>query len=600
MSLASNTTRGKGTPGSREHGRDMSPKQVADQEKLKTKSKNSRVKFFAYEDPEAEELARFPSNFAALRKGADDTWAYRVPPLVPGISVPAQTGKKKKKGKGRKPQIKEAYREVRAGEPDIDVGVRGWVVPPKTEDFVTRGNRMDALLETFDRVTKSKDKEDPRKVTDYVRSFHAESIFLKKSAEGDVEEEKGKTCTLTLRDTIGVSPALSRALQLMVEAGLVEEAREAIESIMGPLGREYEATYVGEATCVKVTSMVAHVTSGHFHFDCWGNDTYPKEAETGVDGKKITARFWDCKARCHHGPGPGMAFWMRHLEALGDLKLLAKTDPQAAKGFAPTRLLIKRNMAESKKRAAKQGRPDDFARDIKMNAAIDCLLGDALPANFVEMGRKAYREHLIEAYKNGFAGVRMSKPKDVEMVRKLAARSAAAADKLDEIELRETQLEEREKELGAKVGGLATRESKLALGEKALQEMTEPVSVAAVAAELRFVPDETSVKGGLIRNSDIEGKDTNVRKLILSGQSFILSLIGSKNKPMKGQGSIELLLAIKAGGTLENAIKQLVAWFPPKRHAIMAEVIEKHGSHLLREMMPGPDQGRQPPPGGRA
>ena len=443
MGKGTNTTRGRGNRGSRGHGRDRSKKQLADIGQLKKFAKRTTQKFIAVPDPDAAELAAFPSNFGALRRDETDNMGYRIPKVVPGEPVDARGRKKKKKKRpGAKRKIKMPYREIRPGEPDIDAGVAGWVRPKDTADFLKLGNRMDSLLETFDRVTWVGG-------IPYVRSFHAESTKLVDVGGGIVAQIKAKADSVTIRDTIGVSPGLSRALELMVNVGRIEEARAAIESILEPLGKKYESMFRGPKAGAKVTSAVPHIQEkdGHFHVDLWVHSTYLAEAEHGCERLPIPVRFWDAKALCHHGPGPGIVFWKRHLDVLGDLDELAKTEPEAAERAKFTELVCTQAMESCRKRAREEHEkqvsrkkeekgevpnewirpPDDFARDVRIHQEIDELLANALPAEFVEKGRQQYRDHLIEAYKAGTTGVKLKTPEDTEKVKKIAKRALTRA-----------------------------------------------------------------------------------------------------------------------------------------------------------------------------
>ncbi len=443
MGKGTNTTRGRGNRGSRGHGTDRSKKQLADIGQLKKFAKRTTQKFIAVPDPDAAELAAFPSNFGALRRDETDNMGYRIPKVVPGEPVDARGRKKKKKKRpGAKRKIKMPYREIRPGEPDIDAGVAGWVRPKDTADFLKLGNRMDSLLETFDRVTWVGG-------IPYVRSFHAESTKLVDVGGGIVAQIKAKADSVTIRDTIGVSPGLSRALELMVNVGRIEEARAAIESILEPLGKKYESMFRGPKAGAKVTSAVPHIQEkdGHFHVDLWVHSTYLAEAEHGCERLPIPVRFWDAKALCHHGPGPGIVFWKRHLDVLGDLDELAKTEPEAAERAKFTELVCTQAMESCRKRAREEHEkqvsrkkeekgevpnewirpPDDFARDVRIHQEIDELLANALPAEFVEKGRQQYRDHLIEAYKAGTTGVKLKTPEDTEKVKKIAKRALTRA-----------------------------------------------------------------------------------------------------------------------------------------------------------------------------
>lgn len=484
----SNTTRGGGTRGSRRHGWDMSEQQRKDQEQLKKFSKNAPKKFILVADPDAVELAAFPSEFSALRRGQKDNLGYRIPQVVPGEPVePRGRPAKEDKRAGAKQKIKPSYRVIRPGEPDIDLGVKGLIQPTDTEDFVRLGDKMDAALETFDRVTKVGG------VT-YARTFHGESSSLEDVGGGIIQRLNAKKSSLTMRDTIGVSPGLSRALQRMVEDGLIDDAREAIESIVEKLGREYEQLFRGPKTHAKVTSIVPHFTSGHFHVDLWVHATFLAKTKHGVEETEIPIRLWDPKAHCHHGPGPGVVFWNRHLETLGDLGELAKIEPKAAERASVTALMVNQAIDGCKKRAAAANRKqslksaddgdyvrkaDDFGRDIKIHRIIDDLLISALPAKYVEMGQIEYRAHLIEAYKEGTTGVRMNTPEDLAQVTKLAKRTLerAEAEKKDATELLrsaqidlETEITWSEREIEESQTDLAWRQLELERAEDANAE----------------------------------------------------------------------------------------------------------------------------------
>lgn len=550
MSHSSNSTKGLGTPGSREHGKTMSPEQTRDKKRLEElygKKKRSRfIRVVADPDmtdplaPTKEDLAAFPSEFSILRCDEHDNLGYRIPRLVPKsngehVTMPEQRGGKPKgkKKKGRKQKMTESYSVLEPGQPDIDAGVDGWIQPKDTQEFVTRGNRMDALLKTFNRVVDQilyeldedgspcRDKKG-RKIEagriPHVKTFQAETSVPKTIVRPDgskyTDMVKAKASTVSYRDTIGVSPGLSRALQRMVEDGRISEARMAIESVMEPLARLYEETYRGPATNAKVTSMVAHLDSGHAHFDFWNHTTYLGTAETGLASEVVPVRFWDAKASCHYGPGPGVTFWMRHFDALGDLDELGRIEPIAARNAGLTRMLCEkaiggcRKRAEDAHRAAlirkskiqKQGeevvgwiRPaDDYARDLKMSQAADRILMEAirnleLEKDYVGIGMAEYKEHLVEGYRSGGIGIRMETSQDLEHVRKLiensetkagkereAAETALAAVRLEKLELERLRDEVSSLQADIDVDAAATKAARLAA------DLAEKVAVTAL------------------------------------------------------------------------------------------------------------------------
>lgn len=483
-SKKSNHTRGKGTPGSRGHGEDGSEKQMGDMKELKRLSKTQGKKKVWVPDPNAKERAAFPSNFSELRRDVKDNFCYRIPRTVPGpngedVPMPRQLlEKRKKKPKRLNRVIPQAYTVVVPGQPDIDAGVDGWIIPNDTDQFVIRGNRMDSLLETFSRVGSkifydmdaSGEKVETERIP-YVKNWWAESSKLEDHGSGGAEMVKTNATTISMRDTVGVSPGISRALQRMIEDGFVEEARQAAEATMEPFGRFYEGLYRGPKTNAKLTSMVGHAAllpelpAGHFHFDHWVNPTYLAEAETGVNREIVPVRCWDAKATCHFGPGPGVTFWMRHLDALGDLTELAKTEPEAAERASYTKMLCEQAMSDCRKRAevahkkalaekskveAKGGTykdwirpPDDYARDVRIHRELDRIFSEAirnlgLDKDYVAIGMAEYKEHLIEAYKAGETGIRMDTPEDLAQVARVAERAEKRAR--EEREAAETAL----------------------------------------------------------------------------------------------------------------------------------------------------------------
>lgn len=138
--------------------------------------------------------------------------------------------------------------------------------------------------------------------------------------------------------------------------------------------------------------------------------------------------------------------------------------------------------------------------------------------------------------------------------------------------------------------------AKLAADEH-IREMLEPVSVAEVAAKLRFEPEEGATDGGLVRVVTPTDKKSFMQRLILTGQNFILSVVGNAaEKDVSGTGGVALARAATPTVSLENVIRKLGEWFPKKKHAIMAEIIERQGSAMLKEMISPPDKDKKDAP----
>ena len=435
----SNHLKGSATKAAWWHSWDLSPEQIREAAAQHLAAEKNSVRTVTVEIPipDAEERASFASDFSALRKDVTDNFGHRVPRLVPvgGGGTPLV-----RSGRGAPQKLQEAYRVVVEGEPDLDAGVDGWEQPADTSVFPVRGLRMSNLLATINRVEK----------TGKVVTRCPESSRLVDMGSGVVERVDADGVSVMMRDTLTASPAISRALQRMIEDGFVAEARQAGEAAMEPIARKYEETFRGERTAAKVSAMLPHTGAGHYHYDLWQHATFLASVE--VAGKTVPARMWDGRAGCHHGPGPGVTFWTRHMDTLGDLDELAKTEPAAAEGARYTKMVCDQNVFSSAARAkeanakaiAKKAaveaaggvydkwiRPaDDHCRDIRITRAVDAILAEeigklGLAKDYVALGREEYREHLIEAYKAGNTGLKMDTVAQLETAAGVAARAEA-------------------------------------------------------------------------------------------------------------------------------------------------------------------------------
>lgn len=641
MSRNSNSTRGKGTPGSRGHGKTESEKQRRDKEALKAlygKTKNVRfVRLVA--DPERtdalaptdKEQASFPSNFAVLRRDEHDNLGYRIPRLIPGphgeeVPMPEHRGRKPdsvlENGKDRKNEkMPEPYTKIRPGQPDLDAGVDGWIQPEDTEDFVTRGNRVDSLLETFhrlsDRIEYRKDENGEfvrdakgRKIEErriqHAKAFRAETSVLETQTHSDGVKSTKKTktdaSTVSYRDTIGAAPYLSRALQHMVKDGLIEEARLALEKIPEPLGRFYEQTYRGPHAHAKVNSFVFHLDSGHAHADLWPHTTYLTKEKTGVHGEETTVRRWDARASCHYGPGPGVTFWMRHFEALGDLEELAKVEPDAARAAGYTKMLCDKALdgcraraEESYKKGAKKQAealsrgekflewikpPDDYARDVRMANEMDRLLiwaiGDlGLEKDYVAIGKAEYREHLIAAYKDGTTGIRRDTPEDLEHIRKLVELSEEKARK--DREAAEKALLEAQ-QLNEDAQRIRRQAETLRTGIDADVEAAKKARADAEGARKRII-DEAHKEAAPVLE-DLRNREADLEKLEesakLQGVSAAFEAVFPNKKP-EAMSPAEILVDIRTGikALQDEAVElQIKASLWDRAEALIRRVVE--------------------------
>lgn len=400
-------------------------------------------------------LELFRSNISALRTHPFDDWGYRISrPMTaadgagPGVLPDPDTRK------AGRPVLRDSItilRDLAIGEPAIDFGSAALVKLPsgdtkiKPEDithemekghpYVRTLGLAAQILATYDHpehsiVVRKKKKKKPRKsrskktAKDEGDGEAYDLVPGKKIADIDELEEvpkivltprhrlaKGVTSNLH-RKTVDVSPGLSRSIQMMLEHGLVKEARKILDDLIIPLGERFEKIFPNS----KVVCAGWHVRSGQLHLDLWVHSTRLEAVLTGVKRTPETARFWDKYALCHFGNGPGICAMNRHVAALGE---------EAADLCPGVVDEVREAIARAEERGAQRetkGRGAGLAnRDIAIHEAFDEMVSAALPSEFVAQGMEVYRDYLREFYLAG--GDEKMKPEhEDEMELSIAAR----------------------------------------------------------------------------------------------------------------------------------------------------------------------------------
>jgi hypothetical protein len=263
--------------------------------------------------------------------------------------------------------------------------------------------------------------------------------------------------------TVDLSPGLSRAIQLMIEAGRVEEARRILNDLIKVLCQQFEKIFPG----AKVVGAAWHVRSGQLHLDLWAHGTHLEEVDVGIKKTTRTARLWNEDVMCHFGPGPGVCAWNRHLQALGD----------EARDLCPGIVdEVTRAKARAEERGAereKNGRGPGLAnRDIAIHEAFDALVSAALPDEFVSKGMDVYRDYLREFYLVGG-----DKKMKVQQFDEMGVSIAARLDKAKKAQAAaDAACEAAEKAEKAAVTALARAEADA-------RKKAEPIMAAARKAE---------------------------------------------------------------------------------------------------------------------
>jgi hypothetical protein len=432
------------------HGREGYPQWKKDQKNLKRRSVETGLKWILVpSEPvgldldEGEDLTSieaasvtFKSDVTKLRPHPAESWGYRIVRCL--TANDALIGVKPERlGPGRPSKRDVAGRALVIGEPAIDAGASAMVRPPDgdtsisedqlTEDgdpFVELLNKAAAILATYDFLDRktvirkvAEDEDTRRERYKLNRKLpKGEKIQRKKETVEVIyvierkPEAKGAVTNLQRR-TVDVSPGLSRSVQRMIEAGLVNEAREILDNLVVPLCREFEMVFPGS----KAVAGGWHVRSGQLHLDMWVHGTWLEVVKEKSHRAPTTVRLWDPDILHHFGPGPGVCAWDRHVSALGD----------EAETYCPGIVAeVAKALEEKQERAigrdAESRGAGQANRDVAIHRRFDEIVSAALPDEFVEIGMNEYREHLKAIYRN------LGDPKVTSAIKEAAEPSIAA------------------------------------------------------------------------------------------------------------------------------------------------------------------------------
>jgi len=382
-------------------------------------------------------LELFRSDVRALRPHPLDSWGYRVVRNLttedgakPGVLRDPDTPR----GVGRPPLRDEitVLRDLAIGEPAIEHGTEAFAripdgdlsIPPdaipedaeRKHPYVLVLNNAARILKTYDHLEypmievkpKKPRKSRAKSTKPAINGGGGESYEFVPDAESPpplaepimvktikvVERKPRARGVLTnLRvKTVDVSPGLSRAVQLMIEAGRVDEARTILDDSIPGLCQQFEKIFPG----AKVVGAAWHVRSGQLHLDMWAHGTSLAIVDVGIKKRPRTVRLWDENVMFHFGPGPGVCAWNRHLQALGDEAI------DLCPGIVDEVIGAKKRAEERGAIRERNGRGPGLAnRDIAIHEAFDELVAAALPAEFVAKGMEVYREYLRDFYTVG-------------------------------------------------------------------------------------------------------------------------------------------------------------------------------------------------------
>jgi len=419
------------------HGREGWKRWREDQKKGKNKSKLVRTwvavmrkvvdsRFTNHEEDLLSDPDAFKSFLSELRPHPADNWGYLVCPRIEsGIEPPPR-----EPGKVGRPPSRPPGRLLYHGDPAIDAGADSLIpilsgntstpiteLDEKDDPYSILLNEVGKILETYDYIRQK-------------RGYPANDVRKPKAA-GAMDNLR--------RKTIDVSPAISRAIQFMIEDGQASLARVILGQLQKQLAREVEMTFPGS----KVVACAWHCNSGMpekpgmLHLDIWLHSTEPQVVILGKKKIPTLVRTWRAGALDHGGPGPGICAYDRHMAALGD----------EMEKLAPGVCWEVRNaIAAQEHRAIERKRPGTANRDIFLHRRFDELVAAALPPVYVEKGREVYRDHLRAVYSQGDQKISSTvvDPEKFDRKRtKLAKQLRAIREKSREISRRETELREK-------------------------------------------------------------------------------------------------------------------------------------------------------------
>lgn len=370
----------------------------------------------------------FKSFISSLRADPGSKWGYlvvkRVPENADLVSSGLQSNELRKQDKdGRILVISGVLeRELKQGVPDIDAGAKA-LIGLDEDHSGWPARKLNEIHDPYSRVLNESGKI--LETYDYIRKGMVPFKESRKpQAEGAVDNLR--------RKTIDVSPGISRAIQLMIEAGRVTEAQEILGNLQLELALEVEKIFPNG----KVVACAWHCNSGMpekpgiLHLDLWMHSTKLEIVHLGKKNTPTLLRTWDPKGLNHCGPGPGICAWDRHVDALGkELEALA---PNIV--YQVTKAI---NFNEN--RAIESDRAGSANRDIRLHRKFDELLKRDLPHEFVDRGMSQYREHLRTLYRDGG----MSLAKVISDPEKFEKRKATLENSMREIIRREDDLEKR-------------------------------------------------------------------------------------------------------------------------------------------------------------
>ena len=456
---------------SREGWRQWQQDQTHNKHKSTRTRKWVRVPVQSVDDQESlAPIPNFESKLAALRPHPALGWGFRVvPTIVDAAPVDGEPASPKKRTRGRPRKRQTEGRALVAGDPAIDAGAGAMVPIPdgNTRVPVSRlvereGNEpFSNLLVRAGSILATYDSADVKWVT---RNVESEDGTVERVATqvSYLQERKpnGKGEALLERHTTDLSPGISRGIQRMIEDGRAEEARKQLDDLVIPLSELFEAHYPG----AKVVAAGWHVESGQLHLDIWAHSTRLELVETGIKRQKKLGRLWDASGLQHHGPGPGICAWDRHVRALGE------EAEQLCPGIVSE---VAAALQRHEERAVERGRPGVANRDVRIHRRFDEVVSANLPSEYIDRGMNEYREHLRALYTGGGDPKLAQKAADPEKLALERQKLARTYHELRHVVLENREVRKREASIKAAEAKLAAREAELKKRERAAEAAVE-------------------------------------------------------------------------------------------------------------------------------
>lgn len=228
----------------------------------------------------------------------------------------------------------------------------------------------------------------------------------------DPRDKTHRAKTDLRRYTIDLRPDHSRAVEKMLSAGKVNEARELVDKIRDECIRLFQEIYHRD-----VRAVAEHTDSGQLHFDLWHTGIREVVVQDScakvVGGAMVNGQERLIRERTEYrayGVGVGVASWNRHRSAIQDL------------GKNPTEIMNNETLDTIRKMSKlKMEQTKESPRDLRYYTALDKYVAIELHGLAHEPANQALSEY-FEWLAVGYKTKKLGKLELTEREKKMATK----------------------------------------------------------------------------------------------------------------------------------------------------------------------------------